>query len=169
MNIPAPDFLNTIIKTSIVNLKESVFKTKYISLLFHEDPMQFNTAWINEVSNSVSVSVQVTDELNNPLYLDDEKTLPFIIPPLKQVKIHANKKLNDTLRDAEHQLNNSFNFTKNHFDALFPHLIKFSDEQSEEHIKIWNLILARYDLSNRIKDSSIVENKNLATYVEEEW
>lgn len=149
------DYLDSILQSSIKQLDEKTFVTRYLPLLFDKDPSLFNMLWLNHVAENPHVRVNIVDTKNNVL---------FSVPPLRAS--HSAKVVENiafTLSNATNELEVKGAKGARDFSNLLPLLIRFEKLVDPEHQEEWRQILIRYNLEDKLPkvDSVSVKKETL--------
>lgn len=135
--------LNVVKDTPVTQLREDIFKSRCLPLLFKEDLGAFNRTWLRHVVRSPFEEVDIIDQFGNIL---------FRVPALREsdavsLDSRVNKILTSSVRHAEVHSSRQTAMIKQVADNS----VKFQLTTPDNYTERWIAILERYGYTNEAK------------------
>ncbi len=151
MSVEEEDYTKIILDRQKPMLRFSVFKERYLPLLFSEDPSLFNNRWIEDVSISPYLEVDLIDEHGK---------LVYTVPPLRrQVNSHANTVLNEMTKMAVIEASIHSEMGNIFLENNLPKLVKFDDSRSPEIQERWKTFLTELGYGEFLADGKQISRE----------
>ena len=150
-------YLNDIISGSTETLSENIFITRYLPLIFQQDPAYFNLTWLNEVSKSPHARVYITNPIGEVLF----SVPPLTANPLQGVDNIINALNYIQLESSMHAKRGSMLLEQN-----LPALVNI-DENRQTYVQEWYAIFDRYGLTDRYVKPEENKTSEQATFTDE--
>lgn len=157
------EVLNAVLADSAIKIKESLFRKKFLPLVFSDDPTAFDTAWLHQVTGSPTVEVLVVAD-------NDSDRVYFTVPPLRE---HIDKNIPDELPEMLDIIDNEAKGS--HRPEVFVetnvvNVIPISMKVSEESKEYWtNVILPFYKIVPPPPKETTDAQKNVSILLSDEF
>lgn len=153
---------DSVLSANSHSLREYIFVNVFLPVFVGEESLYGVDVqnWVNYFGPFVSVAI--TNDSGEQLYLDDNKTIPFIIPPFYDNKVinpsnFPKEKSLSTIVSHSQKLSNihpnqgTF-YLNNEYNAIFERLKNSQDGLA--HLKVWNMIFTRYGRAPILSEGS---------------
>lgn len=133
--------MQQVLDISTLVIKESIFRTRYLPLIFSEDPRAFDRAWLHQVAGNPHIEVNVVSDT-------DPKCVYFTVPPLREhIDKLIPKELN-TILDYIQQESAASLHPEIFIETNMVEVIPIEMRVPKENDEIWkNIILKFYKMA----------------------
>ena len=142
--------MNAVLDISTPVIKESIFRTKFLPLVFSEDAGAFDRAWLHQIAGNPHTEVNVVSDT-------DPKKVYFTVPPLREhIDKMVPKEINAIIDYIQQESAASLH-PETFIETNMVNVIPIAMGVPKENDEIWrNVILKFYNLAP--KETSVTDN-----------